>query len=387
MTQTRTLAGWIAAATLVAGTGGFLIARATAPVTPVKAAPAAAASAAPQPDVLTLSPSAISAAGIAVETVNDGGLGAEVIAAATATAPPQGQAVLTARAAGAVTRIFKRLGDPVRRGEPLAIVESREAAQIAADRRTASARASLSAKALARERSLYQQRVSPRVDLEQAEAEAAVAAAEAQRTRAAASVAGITADGRGVVVTSPISGQVSSSSASLGAFVQPETELFRVSDPRRIQIEAAVGLVDARRIAAGDRAVIEAGDGRTVAAMVRAVTPTLDAGTRQVTAILEPSAGSFRPGQSLRVRITPRATAASTGIVVPDDAVQSVAGRDTVFVRTAAGFEPRVVTIGQRSGGRAEVVAGLAAGQQVATHNAFRLKAALAAGSGGEGEH
>ncbi len=387
MTQTRILAGGIAAAALIAGTGGFLIARATAPAAPVASMPKTAAAAEPVHDPLALSPAAIGAAAIMVETVNAGGLGAEVIASASVTAPPQGQAVLTARAAGAVTRIFKRLGDPVRQGEALAIVESREAAQIAADRRTANAKAGLAAKTLARERSLYQQRVSPRVDLEQAEAEAAVATAEAQRTRLAANAAHVTADGRGVVVASPISGQVSSSTASLGAFVQPETELFRVADPRRIQIEAAIGTVDAGRIAAGDRAVIEIGDGQTVTARVRAVTPTLDAGTRQATAIIEPAGGTFRPGQSLRVRIAPRVGAFSADIVVPDDAVQSIDGRDMVFVRTATGFAARAVTVGQRSGGRAAIVAGLKPGQQVATHNAFRLKAALAAGGEEAGEH
>ena len=56
-----------------------------------------------------------------------------------------------------------------------------------------------------------------------------------------------------------------------------------------------------------------------------------------------------------------------------------------MFVRTATGFAAKPVTIGQRSGGRVEIVAGLQAGQQVATHNAFRLKAALATSGEAEG--
>src|SRR3546814_3665400 len=67
---------------------------------------------------------------------------------------------------------MKRLGDPVRAGETLAIVESRDAAQFAADRTAAAAKSTLAQKALAREQYLFRQKVSARVELEQAEAEA-----------------------------------------------------------------------------------------------------------------------------------------------------------------------------------------------------------------------
>lgn len=72
------------------------------------------------------------------------------------------------------------------------------------------------------------------MDLEQAQAEAASAAAEARRASMAAGAANITRDGNGVIVASPIAGRVTSENVSLGAFVQPETELFRVADPRPI---------------------------------------------------------------------------------------------------------------------------------------------------------
>src|SRR3546814_17804849 len=116
---------------------------------------------------------------------------------------------------------MKRLGDPVRAGETLAIVESRDAAQFAADRTAAAAKSTLAQKALAREQYLFRQKVSARVELEQAEAEAASAAAEARRARVAAGAARVTSDGRGVAVSSPISGRGTSDHFRLGAFGQP----------------------------------------------------------------------------------------------------------------------------------------------------------------------
>ncbi|MES2290937.1 MAG: efflux RND transporter periplasmic adaptor subunit [Pseudomonadota bacterium] len=384
MPQNRRLLGGAAAVALVAALAGFTVAKCTSSA-PTPEAPAAKEEAAKAPtETLTISAQAISQAGIATETIRAGGLGAEIVSQALITAAPSGEAIVTARAGGAVTRLLKRLGDPVRAGEALAIVESRDAAQIAADRSVAGAKAVLAQKALAREQYLFGQRVSARVDLEQAQAEAAAAAAEARRAQAAAGAANVTSDGRGVVVASPISGRVTSENASLGAFVQPETELFRVADPSKIQVEAAVGPSDAQRLSPGDRAVIELPDGKTLEARVRAVTPGLQGDTRSATAVLDVS-GSLQPGLAVRVRLRPSRGEISNGIVVPEEAVQTLEGRDIVFVKTNAGFRAQRVTVGQRSAGRVEVLNGLKTGQQVATRNAFLLKAELGKGAG-EGE-
>jgi cobalt-zinc-cadmium efflux system membrane fusion protein len=388
--QDKRLLGGVAAAVLIAAVGGFAIARYTADTPAARATEAAAkpeetkTEAAPS-DTLAMSAEMIKNTGVTTEAVNPGGLAAEIVAQATVASSPTGEAIVTARAGGAVTRVYKRLGDPVRRGEALAIVESRDAAQVAADRTSAVAKAQLAQRTLAREQYLYGQKVSPRVDLEQAQAEAVSAAAEARRASVAAGAANVTRDGRGVIVASPISGRVTSENVSLGAFVQPETELFRVADPNQIQIEAAVGPVDAKRLAPGDRAIIELPDGGTTSARVRAVTPTLSGETRAATAVLDVTGGRLQPGLAVRVRLFPsRAGGTSTAIVVPEETVQSLNARDVVFVRTPKGFKATPVTTGQRSAGRIEIISGLSAGQTIVTKNAFLLKAELGKGAGEE---
>lgn len=370
---------WLmAGAALVVAVGvGFAAAKITSPKA---AAPAAeeAAPAAHTPDTLEMGPERISASGVVVQPVATSGLAAEIVAQATVEAEPTGQAVLTARAAGSVARITKRLGDPVRAGETLALVESREAAQIAADRSVASAKADLARKMLERERRLFEQKVSPRQDYETAQAELTAAEAESRRAATAAGAAAVSRDGRYVAVTSPISGRVTAMAASLGAFVQPETELFRIADPARIQIEAQVTAADARRIQPGDQAVIETTGGETRTAVVRSVTPGVSEETRSATVVLALTggAGAVQPGQLVRARITSRQSAIS-GIVAPEESVQVVEGRDVVFVRTPKGFRVQPVTAGQRSGGRVQIVQGLRGGEVIATKNAFLLKSEL----------
>ena len=104
----------------------------------------------------------LAAAKIAVEAVTNGGMEAEILAAGTVTSPPNGEAIVVARASGNISRINRQLGDKVRAGEALAYVDSMEAASMSADMTVAAAKAELARKAFARESSLFQQGVTPR---------------------------------------------------------------------------------------------------------------------------------------------------------------------------------------------------------------------------------
>jgi membrane fusion protein, heavy metal efflux system len=293
------------------------------------------------------------AAGIVTEATQAGGLGAEIIAQGVVAAAPDGEAVLTARADGALTRVVKRLGDNVRAGETIAYLESRDASAIAAERSSASARLIAARSAYAREKKLYEAKVTARQDFEAAQAVLAEAEAEARRTQSAAGAAKITGDGRYLAVTSLISGKITKA--------------------------------DAQRVQPGDRAVIELLGGETVTATVRAATPSLDPESKTATIVLVPDgSGQLIPGQGLRVRIMPGNAAASSSIGIPEEAVQSVEGKDVVFVKTAKGFQATNVAVGQRSAGRVEIVDGLKPGAVIATKGAFLLKAELGKG---EAEH
>lgn len=375
----------VGAAAVVAGVAGFGLARLTAGPAPAPAA--SSAPAAGQTTAIKVPAANLAIMQIAVEPVASGDLAAAIQAPGTVAPEPAGEAVITAQAAGEIVRVSKRLGDPVKAGEALAQVASRDAAAMAADRRTAEAKAVAARAALRREQSLYDQRVTPRQDLETAQANAAVAEAEAQRARTAAAAAHVAADGRSLAVVSPITGKVTAAGAALGAYVQPDAELFRVADPSRVQVEVALSAADAGRVTPGDQATITDAAGSSLSATVRSVTPTLDAETRSATAVLAlgPGAHPVTPGQAVQVQISPKA-AGRAGVVIPEEAVQSVGGRDVVFVRTPTGFKVQPVAVGTRSGGRAAILEGLKPGQPIATRNAFLLKAELTKGTGEDEE-
>ncbi|WP_353208668.1 efflux RND transporter periplasmic adaptor subunit [Sphingorhabdus sp.] len=325
------------------------------------------------------------AAGIVTEALQSGGLGAEILAQGVVASTPEGEAVLTARADGAVVSINRQLGDFVRAGEAVAMMESRDAASIAAERSSASANLALARSTYAREKKLFDAKVTARQDLEGSQAALAAAEAEARRSQSAASAAKVSGDGRTLGVVSLISGRVTKADAKLGSYVLAGTELFRVSDPNRIQINASVLAADARRIKPGDTAVIELLGGETVTAVVRSATPSLDPDSKTATIVLTPQGiGGLTPGQGLRARITPRGGGDTALIALPEEAVQTVEGKEVVFVKTGKGFQAMTVVTGKRGGGRIEIVDGLKPGAVVVTKGAFMLKAELGKG---EAEH
>ena len=381
--KNRLLAG-IAATALVAGVGGVLIGRSMsdpAPVVETSAEPAGETEEEHGPEgFVPLTPERLAASGIALERVEPGSLQSEVLAQATVAAPPEGQALLTARADGAVVRINKRLGDPVGAGETVALLESREAAAFVAERNAAAARAQAARAAAAREQRLFDAKITARQDLEAVVAARRTAEAELQRAEAAVSAAGVTGGGRYLAVRSPIGGRITEVDTQLGAYVSAGAELFNVADPRRLQIDASVPVSDAQRIQPGDRAQVELPTGGVVEARVRSVTPALDAESRTATVVLQLSGapGGLTQGQGVRVRIVPRGSQ-QRGIILPEEAVQQIEGRDMVFVTVKGGVQAVPVTLGTRSGGRVEIVDGLEAGQMVVTRNAFALKSQLGA--------
>lgn len=384
MTDRNRLYAGAAVGLVAAAAFGFGAARLTQ--SSPSAPPAEVAAAAKPSNTVTLPPQAIAASRIAVAAAASGELDAAILSSATVESTPDAEAVLTARAPGTVTRIFVRLGDPVQAGQTIALVESRDASQIAADRAAASARVTLASRQLARERTLFDQGVSPRADFETAQANFNVAEADARRASAAAGAARVSADGRSVAVVSPVSGRVTSVGANLGQFVAAETELFRVADPRRLQITASVPPSDASRVREGDRVELTSNDDQTIEGRVRSATGVVDPQSRTETVVVTPiaEAAALSPGQLVQARIFASGGAIRHGVIVPQDAVQTVGDQTVVFVRTRIGFKVQPVQLGSRSNGMIGIAGGLAAGTPIATTNAFLLKAELEKNAGGE---
>ena len=329
-------------------------------------------------NIVSISSAQMQKAGIELVKISPGSA-VELIFPATVSATPTGSARIDARAGGVVRRLTKTLGDPVARGETLAMIESAEAASLASQRATAQARVTELQSAYAREKQLFDANVTAKQDLEAAQANLSVARSELSRASAAVAAAGVSSNGRSLAVTSPLAGRITAAPAILGSYVMAGEELFRVVDPNRLQIEVAVASADAGRISPGDRAVVVLPDGEEVPARVRSITPSVDTESRSAVAVLSltQAASGLQPGGFVQTRIFPEGETASNGFSVPEDAVQQIGGKDVVFVRQQGAFRAQPVRIGARSGGRVAILSGLNGNETIAGKNAFLIKAEL----------
>ena len=336
-------------------------------------------------DAVTLSAQQIADAGIEVTRPTVGGVAGAIELSATIEGDPQGVQVVSASLGGRLVSLTRNLGQSVGRGDPLAIIESREAASLKAEVEAARARAALAQLNLRREQRLFAERVSPEQDLVAARTgatEASIALRLAQQQLSA------TGSGGGalnrIAVRSPIAGQVIARSATLGQTVAADAELFRVANLSKVTVATSLVPSDAGRVKPGARVEVTAA-GRRQEGRVTFVSPILDETTRLVPVIvtLDNAGSTWRVGETVNVSILVPASGDRT-VAVPSAAVQMIEDKSFVFVRTLTGFRATPVTLGRTNGGQVVVTSGLTGSEWIASTNSFTLKAELGKGEGGD---
>jgi cobalt-zinc-cadmium efflux system membrane fusion protein len=336
-------------------------------------------------DIVTLSAQQIADAGIEVTRPTVGGVAGAIELSATIEGDPQGVQVVSTSVGGRLVSLTRNLGQSVSRGDPLAIIESREAASLKAEVEAARARSALAQSNLRREQRLFAERVSPEQDLvaaRTAATEASIALRLAQQQLSATGSGG-GAPNR-IAVRSPIAGQVIARSATLGQAVAADAELFRVANLSKVTVTTSLVPTDAGRVKPGVRVEVTA-PGRRQEGRVTFVSPILDETTRLVPVIatLDNAGSTWRVGETVNVSILVPATGDRT-VAVPSAAVQMIEDKSFVFVRTATGFRAIPVTLGRTNGGQVTVTAGLTGSERIASTNSFTLKAELGKGAGGD---
>ncbi|MET3722753.1 efflux RND transporter periplasmic adaptor subunit [Sphingomonas trueperi] len=334
---------------------------------------------------VTLSADQIAAAGVQIGRPILGG-GGTVELPAIVEGDPQATQIVSAAIGGRVVALHRNLGQLVGRGETIAVIESREAAQLKGDVAAARARLNLANVNLAREQRLFAERVSPEQDLvaaRTAAAEARIALAQAQRQVAAAGGGGGGLNRIGIVA--PIAGQVIARPVTLGQTVAADAELYRIANLAQVSLSLNLRPEDAGRIRPGAMVSVNA-PGRQANATVRFVSPALDPQTRQVpvVAMLDNRAGIWRVGEPVTASVQLAGSGGSTAIRVPTTAVQTVAGKPMVFVRTATGFKATPVVLGDAAGATVLIRSGLTGQERIATNGSFTLKAELGKGEAAE---
>ncbi len=254
-------------------------------------------------------------------------------------------------------------GQWVRRGEVLVELDG---AQDRADLAAAEAALAESRSAYARSRDLYAQQALSQSQLEQIEA--TLKGNEARVASAAARVAD-------TVIRAAFDGRVGLRRVSVGALVSPGTVITTLDDTRTMKLDFDVpetflailkpGLTVAAKSVAYPGDFFD-GEVESVDSRVDPVTRSI-----KVRARLPNPEGLLRPGMFLTVVVSREPI---PGLVVPEQALVPERGEVYVFVVADGRAARRVVTIGRRSPGEVEILAGVATGERIVIEGTQKIR-------------
>ena len=347
-----------------------------------------------------LSPQEMEEFGIVLAIAQGGQLSATVELSGEVVFNPDSVAHVTPRVPGVAKQVHKSIGDQVRDGDLLAVLDSRALAQAKSEYLALSARQAIAQAHYEREKKLWQQKVSAeRVYLEakQSLEEARIGQQLARRQLYAlglseAEVTGLAKQPQTELtqyrLTAPISGTVIERHLVRGEVVHedPQEATFIIADLSRVWVNLAVHQNDLGKVAKGQHVTVWAQpSGYTATGRIAYLSSAIDEATRTATArvAIDNPHGDWRPG--MFVIATVEVDAWQAQVWVPETAIQTVDDATVVFVKTDEGFEPRPVTLGRRDGQRLEIVSGLDPGQTYVSANAFTLKAQMGKGDFGHG--
>jgi membrane fusion protein, heavy metal efflux system len=293
------------------------------------------------------------------------------------------------RVPGVVREVRKNLGDAVRAGEVLAVIESRDLADAKATYLAAAERLSLAQANFVREESLWIKKITAQKEYQeskQALAESRIALRSAQQKLQAL---GFTLEDLKALpshpeasftryeITVPIDGTVVEKHIVLGEVIKEDSDPFVVADLSSVWVDLKVHQQDLAHIRIGQTVVVKGGPDLQTEGEIAFVSHIVSETSRMAVArivILNPD-GRWRPGLFVTGRIM--VDQVSANLVVPRDALVRLDGQTCLFIQTREGFAPQIVTVGRSNDSSVEITAGLEVGQNYVTRGAYTLKSEL----------
>ncbi|MFA6972449.1 MAG: efflux RND transporter periplasmic adaptor subunit [Gallionella sp.] len=284
------------------------------------------------------------------------------------------------------------VGDSVKRGQPIASLQSPALAEVQRGFLQASVQNQLARENLARDESLYKDgiisetryRTTRSLSLE---AQAAFSERKQMLRLSGMSDSAIAQLQSGnnlsslLTITSPIDGVVLEKTASAGQRLDAAVPIFKIAklSPLALEIQAPLAVTRDLKIGAAISAPAYAASGK-LTAIGRSLTGTNQ--TVLLRGIILLGAENLRPGQFVEASISTTANAGAQWNI-PNSAISRIAGRTVVFVQTSQGFRAQTIQV-LNEGAQNSVISGAFKGvEKIAVHGVSALKSSMM-GIGGD---
>ncbi len=179
-------------------------------------------------------------------------------------------------------------------------------------------------------------------------------------------------------IRSPIHGRLTERHLVRGESLDAGDQAFVISDLSSVWAMLTLYQRDLERVHEGMQVrIVGAHDGHAIDGVIDYVSPILDESTRTTTArvVLENPEGVWKPGMFIRAEV--EISLGSGRVVVPSTALMEIEGEPVVFVETDEGIEPRHVRVGRRTPTAVEILDGLAPGERFVASGGLALRAEL----------
>lgn len=289
------------------------------------------------------------------------------------------------RLGGVITGVSKNLGDRVKRGDVLAVIESQELGNLKSEYLAARQRLDMARTTFDREKKLWEEKISAEQDYlasRQALAEAEIAQRNAEQkltglgfTRDALrrqNLDGLTR----LDIRAPIDGVVIEKKIAAGEAVGADAAMYVIADLSTVWAEMTIYPADLNNVKTGQKVRVKAAalgaDAEGVISYVGALIGEQSRTAKARVTLRNPDQ-RWRPGLFVAVEVVQ--DEAEVPVAVPVSAIQTLRDWKVVFARFGDVFEARPVELGRSDGELVEIVSGLAPGTQYAATNSFVLKA------------
>ncbi|HEY9277474.1 MAG TPA: efflux RND transporter periplasmic adaptor subunit [Methylotenera sp.] len=327
---------------------------------------------------IQLSVEEIQQSGVKVSAIQPEKIADQLILSANITANQDRIAFVAPRVEGRLIKVTANLGDQVKAGQSLAVVDSIQIGEARAEYHHAQSELKLAEANFQRTDKLYKDEIVPQrqwLEAKNAYERAQTSARESAdhlHILAGSSDTGIST----FVITAPFSGVVIEKDAVMGELSKPEGKLFTIADLSTVWIEADVSEKDLGKLAIGSPATVTVSSfpDELFKGKVSYISSIFDKQTRTVKARIELP----NPDSKLRIDMFARAmvdlTSSREALILPQEAVLLVQGQSTVYIQSDNGFEARPVEVGEQLNKGVVITSGLKPGEQVVISGAYTLK-------------
>jgi len=292
------------------------------------------------------------------------------------------------RLSGIVKEVFKNLGDEVKKGELIAVIESRELADFKSEHLATKKKLELAEATFEREKNLWEKKISAEQDFLLARQALAEAKIELQKATQKLISLGLAAsdleklsenmDLTRYEIRAPFDGSIIEKHIALGEAIEEDADIFAIADLSTLWGEIIVYEKDLGVVKIGQEVTVKSKVLNLEAqGKISYIGPLIGEETRTVKARvdIENPNGEWRPGLFVTVQLVQEEV--RVPVAMATDAIQTYRDWSVVFVQYGDFFEVRPLELGRSDGKWVEVLSGLSEGEKYAARNSFILKAEL----------